>query len=144
MNAQRGKVGSGSRSAGPPGTTAPPQPARLSRAALALWLVPVGLAILLVPLYLAGATIRGEAAQMETELASIQTSLAVVPTPIPEVQQLMTTRPAIQTQAGQVDGFVPPLAAGRRDWPALMAAIGNYDPRQIELTSLTQAGNQLT
>ena len=144
MNPQRGNVAPGSRSTDRPASAAPPQPARLSRGALALWLVAIGLAILLVPLYLAGATIRSEAAQMETELASNQTSLAVVPTPIPEVQQLMTTLTAVQTQAGQVDAIVPTLAAGRRDWPALMAAIGNYDPRQIELTSLTQAGNQLT
>ncbi len=120
------------------------RPRRISRVAIVLWLIVLGLAILFVPLYLAGVTIQADVGRLQGDLVTIQASLSSVPTPVPEVQALMSTLNAVQAEVNQVNAVVPTLVAARTDWPAVMAALANYNPDRIALHSVAQAENRLT
>ncbi len=120
------------------------QSPRMSRAAIVLWLIVLGLAILFVPLYLAGTTIQGDVDRLQDDLVALQQSLANVPTPAPEVQALMGTLSAVQGQANRANAVVSTLTAAHVDWPAVMAALANYNPDRIVLHSVAQAENRLT
>jgi hypothetical protein len=50
----------------------------------------------------------------------------------------------VQEQATQVQALLPTLTGPRTDWPAVMSAVGSYNPNQIVLSSLAVANNQLT
>ncbi|HLF25108.1 MAG TPA: PilN domain-containing protein [Anaerolineae bacterium] len=149
MSAQRGRAGAslasgeqaGRRVVSVPGQV---QPRGLPRTVLVLWLVVLGLAILFIPLYLSATTIQTDAERLQAELAVIQASLTSVPTPIPEVQALLSTLTVVEGQIGQAEAVSPTLTAANLNWPAVMSAIGSYSPGQIAITSLTQTGSQLT
>ena len=120
------------------------RPFRLPRRVIILSLVAAGLAVLILPLYLVSASIRGDIARLEADLQPVQEALAEISTPAPEVLELMNTLTQTQKSAGQLEEAYPSIVAGRTDWQAVLAAIGSYDPAQLTLTSLTQADNLIT
>ena len=152
MSAQPGKPGDKpkqpdkapavARAAAPPAP--PPLPRKLSRSTIISWLIAAGMIILFLPLSLIASGISDDTKRTTTDLVSIQVSLTSVPTPIPEILSLNSTLTAVQQQKAQVDAVVPTLTAPRPNWPAIMGAIGNYDPGQVHITSLDRAGNRLT
>ncbi len=115
-----------------------PQPQALPRRAIALWLVVASLAAVFVPLYLFAANVRGEAARLNSDLQLVQKSLATAPTPVPEAQKLIEALAQVGTPAQEVQEASATMAAGRTNWQAVMAAVGNYDPNQLTLDTLTQ------
>ena len=117
---------------------------RTSRATMVLWLVAVSLLMLFIPLYLFSASVSQDNKGLSTDLGFIQTSLTRVPTPAPAIQQLLTPLAQVQGQVNQINTVYPTLAAPRPNWPAVMTAIGNYDPKQITITSITRTLNTLT
>ena len=125
-------------------TGAPSTPHERSPLSVALWLIAAGLIVMLLPLSLVASTIRGQAAVLNATLTSIRQSQASVPTPLPEVQQLIDSLTQVREQTHQVQAIYPTLTAPRTNWAAVMATLGNYHPDQIALTSLVQAGNQVT
>jgi hypothetical protein len=96
------------------------------------------------PLYLIATTVEGEVTRLEANLGSVRASLTHVPTPVPQVQELQNALTRVQAQANQINAILPSLLAAHTDWPAIMSAIGNYDPNQIALTSLTSTGTHIT
>jgi len=120
------------------------QPDGSRRKAMALWLVVISLAVFFLPLNLVSSSVRDKTARLEAELQPIQETLASIGTPGPEAQQLMDTLKGIQESADAVKEAYPTIAASHFDWPAVMSAIGKYDPGQLRLTSLTQADKQIT
>jgi len=121
-----------------------PQPGGLSRTAIVLWLVAAGTALFFLPLYYVAATVSDDVARLENELGSIRASLTNVPTPGPQVRNLLTPLAQAQRQINQVNTVYPTIVAAHTDWPAVMAAIGAYNPDQIALTALTRADNRIT
>ena len=120
------------------------RPRQLSRRVIILSLIAISLATLIFPLYLVSASIRGYIDSLETEYQSAQNALATVSTPAPEVLELMDTLSQAQETGGELDEAYSTITADRTDWPAVMAAIGNYDPDELALDSLTQADNRIT
>ena len=109
-----------------------------------LWLVVLGLVLFFIPLALISSGARDDADRLQANLGAIQASLTFVPTPPPEIRALMGTLSQVDAQATQVQAVYPTLKAARSGWPALAAAIGNYDPNQLTLTSVTQTDNRVT
>jgi len=120
------------------------QPRKRSRRTIILWLVVISFAAFFIPLYFVSASIRSENTRLETDLQFVQQALTEGHTPAPEVQELMNTLAQVQEAAGEIEGAHNAITAGHTDWAAVMAAIGNYDPAQLTLTSLTQADNRIT
>ena len=112
--------------------------------AIILWLVVIGLAVFSLPLYFVPLIIRGSITRLEADLLAVQETRTGSSTPAPEVQELMNTLAQIQKPASEIEEVSPTIVAGRTDWAAIMAAISNYNPAQIALSSLTHAGNQIT
>lgn len=116
---------------------------RPTRTAVILWLVAVGMGFFFMPLYFFSATLQDDAANLNTELGSLRAALTSVPTPLPEARKLLTPLAQAQGQLSQVSAIAPTLAAGRPNWQAVMASIGNYDANQIAINSLTRADNNI-
>ena len=120
------------------------QPRRLSRRTITLWLVALSLMFFFVPLYFVLTAMRSDAARLEANIQAAQESLAHPSTPVPENQELMDELAQVQGLANQIEGAYSNVEVSHTDWPAVMAAIGNYDPARITLTSLTQADKRVT
>jgi len=120
------------------------QPRRLPLRAIILGLVVIGLATLILPLYLVSVTIRGEITRLEADLLPIQVTLTRISAPAPEVRELMNTLAQVQESVSEIEEVSRPIVADRTDWLAIMAAISNYNPAQLALTSLTHADNLIT
>jgi Tfp pilus assembly protein PilN len=121
-----------------------PQPRKLPRGTIVLWLVAVSGVILLAPLYLASATIRSDITRLEADLQAAHEALTGEETPEPEVQELMNDLAQVQGSVDEIEGAYSGVAAGHANWPAIIAAIGNYNPSQLALTSITQSDSQIT
>jgi Tfp pilus assembly protein PilN len=121
-----------------------PQPQGISRTAIILWLVVIGSVVFFIPLNLIGTTVRGDVTRLEANLQPVQATLAVVGTPLPEVQGLLDDLTQAQESASKIEQAYLSLKAERVNWPAVMAAIGSYNPAQLSLTSLTYADNRVT
>lgn len=119
------------------------QPHRLPRRTVALRLVIACLAVAVVPLYLVSDSIRDNAARLEAQIELKVDALASVATPGSEVQNLERALAKLQEPAkaiARVEGF---LAAKHIDWPAVMAAISNYDATRLALQSISQEGRRI-
>jgi Tfp pilus assembly protein PilN len=108
-----------------------------------VWLVVLGLVLFFIPLALISSSAQDSAGRLQANLVAIQASLAFVPTPVPEMQALMGTLSHVEAQATRIQALNPTLKAARSDWPAIMAELGDYDPDQLTLTSVTQTDNRL-
>ncbi|MBI5653185.1 MAG: PilN domain-containing protein [Chloroflexi bacterium] len=117
---------------------------RPTRLAIILWLIAVGMGFFFMPLYFFTTALQDDTRNLETELGSLRVALTSVPTPLPEARRVLTPLALTQSQVNQLGAIAPTLSAPRPDWQRVMRAIGNYDPRVIEINSLTQAGNTIT
>jgi hypothetical protein len=113
------------------------------RNAIALGLVALSLAILILPLYLVSAAVRDDVTRLETDLGSTQASLTSMGTLAPDVQELVDSLSRLEELSTELEGVRSTMVAGHVNWPAIMAAIGDFDPSQLSLTSLTQTDNQV-
>ena len=120
------------------------EPTKPSRTRQILWLTVISMLIFFVPLYLFSASVTEDTKGISTDLGFIRTSLTQVPTPAPAIQKLLTPLAQAQGQLSQLNAVLPTIEASRPDWPALMTAIGNYDPSQLTLTTITRTASSLT
>ena len=120
------------------------QPRKSPRGTIILWLVAASWIILLIPLYLFSTTVRGEVVRQEANLQAVSESLATVNAPAPELQELTDELARVQGAASDIEAAYSILAASHTNWPAVMAAIGSYNPSQLALTSIAQSGNRIT
>jgi Tfp pilus assembly protein PilN len=123
---------------------APGQRGDASLRTVALWLAAAGLAALLVSLSLTSANLRAQTAALREELGPMQATLAKVSTPGPQALETMDAVAVVETAAARMGALAPTLAARHVDWPMAIAAIGNYDPAQITLLSVTQSEREIT
>ncbi|MCB8942974.1 MAG: PilN domain-containing protein [Ardenticatenaceae bacterium] len=120
------------------------QPAAPSRRPLILWLLVLGLLILLLPLYLIFTTINSDAVRLEAELSNIQLASASEPTADPTTEALQAELTQVQEQFNQINAIQASLDTTNVNWPAVVAALQEFDPARQHLTSLTQTENRLT
>ena len=114
------------------------------RATIALWLVAISMVIFFLPLFLISSAVGENVKGMQTDLTLIRVSLTNVPTPLPEVKNLLSTLTQAQSQSNQVNRVQATLSANRPDWSAVMTALGNYNPDQLTIASVSRADNRLT
>ena len=115
----------------------------LRRRTIILWLVAIGAAVLLVPLYLVFVTIRNDAARLETRAEVLQQTLQSPSTPVPENQELVNQLAEAEASLEQLNQAISRLEDQNVDWPAVMRAIGNYNPAQLTLSSV-ETGSSIT
>lgn len=120
------------------------EPTKPSRTRQILWLTVLSMLFFLIPLYLFSVFVTEDAKGMSTDLGFIRTSLTQVPTPVPAIQKLLTPLAQAQGQLSQLNSVLPTVAGSRRDWPALMAVIGDYDPSRLTLTTVTRTVSSVT
>ncbi|MBK9050778.1 MAG: PilN domain-containing protein [Chloroflexi bacterium] len=120
------------------------QPSTPSRRPLILWLIMFGLLMLFVPLYLVAAAIGANANQLQSELDQAQLALVSGPTPDLTTEAIQTQVNQVVEEAGQLDAIQANLDNQQTDWPAVIAAINNYQTGPLTLTGLTQTENRLT
>jgi Tfp pilus assembly protein PilN len=120
------------------------QPPRLPQGTIILGLVVIGLVAFFLPLYLISTTIRDDITRSEANLLSVQATLTSISAPAPEAQELMNTLAQVQNSASEIEEASSAILANRTDWPAIMAAINNYNPTQLALTSITHADYRIT
>ncbi|MCL4393796.1 MAG: PilN domain-containing protein, partial [Chloroflexi bacterium] len=118
--------------------------AKPTRRPLVLWLVATSMIVFFLPLYLFSMSVNEDTKGLTTDLGFIRTSLTQVPTPAPAVEKLLTPLAQSQAQLSQVNALRPTIAAPRPNWPAVMAAIGNYNPDQITLTAISRTQTTLS
>jgi len=119
------------------------QPRKSLRNTLILWLVAISGVVLLVPLYLVSTAIRGDVTHLEANLQAVEEALISEDTPEPEIQEIMDDLAQVQGSLNEIEGAYSAVAAGHTNWPAVMAAIGNYDPSQLALTSIAQSDSRI-
>ncbi len=115
-----------------------------SRGAIVLWLVAASWLILLIPLYIVSATVQRDVVRLETNIQTARQALTAVNTPEPEIQELVDEIAQVRSSADEIEQAYASAASGHVNWPAVMAAIGNYNPSQLNLTSITQADSRVT
>ncbi len=120
-----------------------PSSSKPTRSTLLLWLVAASLLVFFLPLYLFSASVSEDAKGLDADLGFIRTALTQVPTAVPAIARLLTPIAQTQAQLNQIATVYPTVAATRPNWPVLMATIGNYDPNQISLASITRTVNSL-
>jgi Tfp pilus assembly protein PilN len=113
---------------------------RRVRRTVILQITALALAALALPFYLIFTQLRGEAAQLASDLATVEARIAALSAPAPEVEALTAQAAAILTLTAALEAARPPAGV---NWPAVITAIDGYDRGQIELTALTQTDNQL-
>lgn len=104
----------------------------------------LSLGLFFVPLYLLSSGASNDVNSMQANLLTIRRSLTTVPTPLPEVRDLLTPLAQVQGQIAQVRSVYTITSTTRADWSTVMEAIGRYDPDQISLTTLNRADNRIT
>jgi len=108
-----------------------------------LWIIILGLTLLFLPLYLIANTIQEDIEELEAQAILLQSTLASTLAAPPQEQQLAQELADLQAQAGQIEALLPVLANQDTTWPAVMAAIDDYSPAQLELLGVSQTDRQL-
>ncbi|MBP7686861.1 MAG: PilN domain-containing protein [Thermoflexales bacterium] len=150
MGKPTGKTGKPASSAAvppPSGPTAKPKrpaPRGVPRNTLILWLVAAGLAFFFVPLVLVNNAIRTDTQRITADLNSAISQINTVPTPVPAIEQLSAQLTEVQSQTQQIAAANQQLNVVRPDWPAIMAALGRYDPNILQIEALNSGSNRLT
>ncbi len=119
-------------------------PSRLSPKTVILWLVAAAMAVFLLTLWLASSTIGREAQSLQAEFEDLQAALAQAQTPEPDQQESMNAIATVDASIAGILALRPTLDAHRVAWPAVLAAIGDFDPAQLALDSLAQSGPEIT
>ncbi|MBI4785564.1 MAG: PilN domain-containing protein [Chloroflexi bacterium] len=120
------------------------RPRRFSRATIALWLIAISMVVFFVPLFLISSLVGENVKGLQGDLNLIRVSLTNVPTPPPEARNLLNALSQSQAQTNQINRTSATLAAGRADWPAVMTALGNYNPDELTIATLARADNRIT
>jgi hypothetical protein len=116
---------------------------RSLRNAMVLWLIALSLAMLILPLYLVSAALRDDVVRLEAALRSNREALAELDTLSPDAQELVNSLAEAEALAVQIEEARANILADHTNWVAVMATIGNYDPRQLALTSLTHDDHRI-
>ena len=120
-----------------------PRSRKPSQRTIILGLVVISFAAFFIPLYFVSVSIRSENTRLESDLQFIQGALAEGYTPAPDIQDLTDALAQIQGAASEIEGARNAIEADHTNWAAVMAAIGNYNPSQLTLTSLSQADSRI-
>ena len=126
-----------------PDSPAEQEASPLRRRTIILWLVAIGTASLLIPLYLIFATIRSDTSRLESRVTALRQTLEAPAQPDPETEELLNELADTEESLKELDGAVSDLEDQAVDWPAVMEAIGNYNPAQMTLSSV-ETGNSIT
>jgi len=118
-------------------------PSTSNRKVIILWLVAFSLMLSVVPFYLVSLTFRTDIARAGSRLEQAQQALTVVPSPDAEIETLMADLAEIKQASDTISQTYPTLVAGHTDWRTVMERIGNYNPTQITLNSLSQADSRI-
>ena len=113
---------------------------RRVRRTVILQITALGLAALMLPLYLIFAQLRTESTDLATELVAVDARTQALNAPSPEVDALTVQAAEILTLTAALEAARPPIGV---NWPAVIAAINGYDRSQIALTMLTQTDNRI-
>jgi Predicted solute binding protein len=98
-----------------------------------------------VTLALATSYVRQDRAQTLHILKSLEGTVAVLQTPAAKIQNLSKQLALSTKEQNQLQSLVETLKKGYVDWPAVIAAIQDHDPKQITLLSVAQTkGSRLT
>jgi len=121
------------------------RPKKLPKGLLGIWLTVVILAVVVVPLLIISTRVRRDTDRLQSELSRVRATLRAARTPAAEV---ITLTQRLTETVGLVEQMIeisPTLAARRTDWPEILAAITDYDPNRIRLTSIRQENaNEIT
>lgn len=113
---------------------------RRVRRTVILQITALGLAALMLPLYLVFTQLRAESVDLATELAAVEARAQTLNAPSPEVDALTAQAAEIYTLTTALEAGRPPIGV---NWPAVIGAINGYDRSQIALTMLTQTDNRI-
>jgi hypothetical protein len=105
------------------------------RTQVVLWLLVLALGIVLIPLMLITSWVRNDVARLESELLSVQSSLASATTPSQEAVNLTAELANTNQLISTMQTVTLPSGV---NWPLVVDAVEQYDPATIELTSLSQ------
>lgn len=111
---------------------------------LVLWLLVLSLSGFFVPLYLFSVTIEERTLALATEEVDLQATLIATPAPDPLEETLRSEFIDLQNQINTLSSLNQTLDITHIDWPHIMFAIGRYNPAQLNINSLSQAGRVIT
>jgi Tfp pilus assembly protein PilN len=110
---------------------------------LVQWLIVLGLALGIVPLYLLSSTVKAETTSLQTRLDELQEQLVGAPEMPADAEQLEGDIAMLQEQAAELDNLWIALANRHIDWPDVLPTITTYDPELVRLTGMTQSENRI-
>ena len=113
---------------------------RLPRKRLALWLVVAALAVFLFALYLTSKTIRDHGTRLESDIKQVQETIVGMSVPPQEITNLQDALKRARNSINILGKTDDSLAAQDVEWASVMAAVANYDPTQLLLSSFLQDG----
>ena len=108
---------------------------------IVVWLVIFGLAVLFLPLYIISTTVKSTNEKLSTGLEDVQAVLSATPAVPPAQQTLSAQFLSLQKQSQAAGSVSSTLIASYINWPTIMAAVGAYDPNQMNVNSVTQIVN---
>ncbi len=111
---------------------------------LALWLLALTMLILFGIMFLALNTIRQGKNSLETQLETIQTTLAAEPQANPTSEALMDQMRGVMAESAALRSASESLKAQYINWPALIRVIGDFDIRLMQLSRLMQQDKLIT
>lgn len=114
----------------------------LRRQTIFLWVVAVSLLATVVPLYLLSLSLRTDVMANEALLRELRIAIEATPTLVPEVRALLGTVAALEVRRGEIATAEVALLEAGTDWEEIMDALYSYDPQRLELTSISQNGQE--
>ena len=121
-----------------------PKPKRISPILIIVALIVMSMIIGFAVLASLGSAAKADVQQLQGDFVPIQATLQVLNQPLPESQALQRDLSSAQSLASGLNAGKATAVSGYPNWPAVAAAIGNYDPNTLIITSVVQSGNQVT
>lgn len=119
-----------------------PPPSLLAR--LGPWMIVLSLLIVFMVMFMTLNVLRELNGPLNDEVESMASTLEA--NVVEESEEEVAAREALLQARGQVSALEQlsaTLSPGHFDWPLAMTALGNYDHKQVEITSLTQNAQQI-
>jgi Tfp pilus assembly protein PilN len=110
---------------------------------IVIWLVVLSLLGLMVPMFLVRAMIQDQTTKVKADVAKVEQDLTDLSKPSSEQNALQDQLLNARTELDTLDTLQTDLTTNYINWPAIMTAIGNYGSAQMQITSLSQAANQI-
>lgn len=120
------------------------EPPRSLLARLGPWLIVLGLLIAFMAMYLTLNIVRELSGPLSEEVGSMASTLEA--NVDEESDEEIAARDVLMQARGQVSALeqlAATLVPSHFNWPLAMTALGDYDHLRVELTSLTQTGQQI-